>query len=63
MSRIEFQRRFAGSFTQAEQAFLWNNEEFEAALKSFKNETLEELQTIERIGVALILKRNKPPIQ
>lgn len=61
MTHVEFEERFTGSFTPGERAFLWRNEQFQTALRTFDNGTLEGLQHIERIGVALILQNSEPP--
>ena len=61
MTIREFEERFTGSFTRTERAFLWANEHFQVALKTFDTRTLEGLQNIERIGVALILQNSEPP--
>ena len=63
MTQPEFEERFAGSFTASERAFLWRNEHFQTALRTFDTGTLDGLRHIERIGVALILQNSEPPTE
>ena len=60
MTYSEFEERFAGSFTRGEREFLWRNEHFQTAIKTFDTGTLEGLQHVERIGVALVLQNSNP---